>query len=217
MARHEQAKETIENILEQHEYQIYYEDHRSFLKKVWDKLTTWVGDWLKEWFASFEPDSTASNVIVSLIIFTLLVSIIVGAFLIINKMIQNKRLGKRKPFRTQDIEWQYHEHLYEVERQEKNENYPLATRHLFLALLLLLHDKGWLEKKNWKTNWDYDKELRQSDHYLADKFYQTALYFEQITYGEQAAYLEEYQVYKTKVLQWIKQLEPDRKQKEAGE
>ena len=90
------------------------------------------------------------------------------------------------------MNWTSQRHLEEAKVQENIEDYRLSTRHLFLALLLSFHEKGLLEARIWKTNWDYYDELRKVDQSKADQFYQFAQFFEEVTYGERTVMKNEY-------------------------
>jgi len=81
-------------------------------------------------------------------------------------------------------DWSSIDHLQEANRLETEQAYAKATRHLFLSFLLILHEKELLEARMWKTNWEYYAELQAAKSNLANDFYQVALIFEEVTYGE---------------------------------
>jgi len=69
--------------------------------------------------------------------------------------------------------------------------YTLALRLLYLALLRQLAAAGLIRWKKGKTNQDYERELRSSDHAAA--FRQLTAIFERIWYGEMQLEVGAYQ------------------------
>lgn len=63
-----------------------------------------------------------------------------------------------------------------------NKQYKLSIRYLFLKSLKLLSDKGFIELRNNKTNYQYINEIKQNK--IADAFKITTNRFEWIWYGD---------------------------------
>ncbi len=211
-------QEQLNDILSKQEYQVYYQDNRSFLERIWDRITEWIGDILTKLFDSFDSTSTAGNLIIVLI--TLLVSAVVifGIIALVMFTVRKRRLSKQRPFEMSDeLEWNYHNHLQAATDYEAQANYRLATRHQFLAMLLIFDTYHLLQAKQWKTNWDYYDELKQSNKPLAVDFYNLALFFEKVTYGEQSITADDYQTYKTQTSRWIDSILNQSDTKEIGE
>jgi hypothetical protein len=120
--------------------------------------------------------------------------------------IKRKRtLRHRKPIQTKnEMEWSYRRHVSEAKKNESLEEYTISTRHMFLALLLYYHEKEWLKARIWKTNWDYYDELRKIDQEEANQFYNLALLFDEVTYGERIVIKEEYFKYRDEVSSLLK-------------
>lgn len=199
-----EAREQLEKILDQQEYQAYYVDSRNTLQIWWDEFKAWLADLLSRLFPSMENTSgTAGNIMVLVII---LVIIVLAAF-VITYFVRSNRFGrnkKYKPFQSGvELEWSFQQHVDESKKFEEMEDYSLATRHLFLGLLLKFHERQWLEAKIWKTNWEYYDELRREQKELAEFFFNFALLFDRATYGKQKIEKDEYLFFRDIALKWI--------------
>jgi hypothetical protein len=64
----------------------------------------------------------------------------------------------------------------------ENKQYKLAIRYLFLKSLKLLSEKGFIELRNNKTNYQYLSEIKNNQ--IADVFRNTTSSFEWIWYGD---------------------------------
>jgi len=200
----DKAREELEEILNQKEYQDYYEDQRNFIQIWWDKLKQWFGELLSDLFSGFNPSSDfADTVLVIIIGVAVLLACLVG-FLIFRSVKRKRTFNTHQPLQSVDeMEWSVTEHLKEAKRQEREENYSLATRHQFLALLLYFHERKWLEAHVWKTNWDYVNELKREDKQKAEAFYELARIFDEAFYGKRKIKHEEYLSYQKKVQKWL--------------
>ncbi|SFL94798.1 hypothetical protein SAMN04487943_105223 [Gracilibacillus orientalis] len=211
-------QEQLNDILSKQEYQVYYEDNRSFLERIWDRVTNWIGDILTKLFDSFEPSSTAGNLIIVLIVLIVSAVVIFGVIALIMFTARKRRLSNQQPFnKNNELDWNYDDHLQSARDYEIQADYRLATRHQFLALLLIFHEYRLLQANQWKTNWDYYEELKQTNKPLAVDFYNLALFFEKVTYGEQSITEEDYQTYKTQINRWIDSILHQSDTKEIGE
>src|SRR5690625_491519 len=200
----DKAREELEEILNQKEYQDYYEDQRNFIQIWWDKLKQWFSELLSDLFSGFNPSiDFADTVLVIIIGVAVLLACLVG-FLIFRSVKRKRTFNTHQPLQSVDeMEWSVTEHLKEAKRQEREENYSLATRHQFLALLLYFHERKWLEAHVWKTNWDYVNELKREDKQKAEAFYELARIFDEAFYGKRMIKHEEYLSYEKKVQKWL--------------
>ncbi|MGD6779425.1 DUF4129 domain-containing protein [Sutcliffiella horikoshii] len=199
-----EAREQLEEILDQQEYQVYYADTRNTLQIWWDEFKAWLADLLSRLFPSMENTSgTAGNIMILVII---LVIVILGAF-VITYLAKNNPFGrnkKNKPFQSGvELDWSFQQHVNEAEKFEEVGDFSLATRHLFLGLLLNFHERQWLEAKIWKTNWEYYDELRREQKELAEFFFDFALLFDRATYGKQKIEKDDYLSFRDIALKWI--------------
>lgn len=198
------AKQQLQNILSQDQYQVYYEDHRNFLQIWWDKAKQWVLDQLTNWFASFEPSNGLASIILIVIVVAILTLLVLVLFLSIRGLKRKRTFHDDQPLRAMRQQpWTFQGHLAEAERQESGKNYTYAVRHMFLALLFSFHEKGWLKAKSGKTNWEYYDELRKVNKDSAQAFYQLALIFDEVFYGEHEMKQDEYADYRDKAMGWL--------------
>ncbi|HET7657838.1 MAG TPA: DUF4129 domain-containing protein [Bacillales bacterium] len=212
MANAEEAKHDLQRILSQQEYRVYYQDHQSFLGYWWNRAKDWIADLLSRWFSSFEPSNGLANIILLALIAAILALIGIVLFHSIRTIRRKRTFRDPQPLLSMSEEqWTSSHHLSEAKRQETEGNYTYAVRHTFLALLLFFHEKGWLEARNWKTNWEYYDELAKVDKNSAEAFYHLALIFDQVFYGERQMQQEEYISYRDKAMSWLRKNETQRK------
>ncbi|WP_196493777.1 DUF4129 domain-containing protein [Ornithinibacillus caprae] len=200
----DKAKSEIEEILNNREYQVYYEDQRSIFDIWWDKLSAWFGDLLSKLFADLNPSSGFADTLLILLIGVVILLIAVAIFLSI-RLIRRKRVfQEHQPLLSKsEMEWSVNRHLKEAEKHEEMGDYSTATRHIFLALLLYFHEKEWLIAQVWKTNWEYFDELQKSNTNRASAFYRLAHLFDEVVYGERNLEEKEYIAYRQDALKWI--------------
>ncbi|MDC3414178.1 DUF4129 domain-containing protein [Aquibacillus sp. 3ASR75-11] len=204
MLQENKARDELQAILDGQEYQKYYND-KSMIEIWWENVKEWLADLLAKWFPSIEASgNTAGAIMVGIVVAVVIVLLIVLVLLFRNRQ-RARTFRNHQPIQSiNEMNWSYKQHLEEATKQEELGIYALSTRHLFLALLLYFHDKGWLEAKVWKTNWEYYDELLKVNQHRASAFYDLALLFEEVTYGERDLNHEEYDQYKSKIEKWLK-------------
>lgn len=218
MSSYQMERDQLNDILDQREYQIYYEDRRGIFQRIWDFFAEWIKKLLDLIFESFDPNTTLGNTLVTTIMVVLLIIVVVGILATTIIIIRKKRLATHRPFdQPVNQNWGWNDHLQAAQQYADESNYRLATRHQFLAFLLFLNHTDWIETKRWKTNWEYYDELRERKKELAIDFYQFALFFERITYGEQEVTINDYEPYQKEIKQWINQIQSQTENKEIGE
>ncbi|MBU9710500.1 DUF4129 domain-containing protein [Evansella tamaricis] len=197
------ARDDLKEILNQREYQIYYEDSRGFLQLLIDRIQEWIAEQLLKLFPAITPSSGVSG-----FVFIILILITVGILIfILFKLIERstrKRSLHDKPLQHEnELKWTVEQHLDEAKKQEEIGDYSIATRHMFLALLLYFHGINWLEARIWKTNLEYYEELKEVNLESASFFYEFVLLFDEITYGDRQVKEEEYKQCKDEALIWL--------------
>lgn len=206
MANIDETKEKLQDILSERAYQIYYEDNRNFLQVWWDKAKNWVTEQLEKLFNSYEPSSGMVEVVMVGVILLVVILVGLGIFLAVRRTRRKRKFHDRQPLTsTNEMSWSFHHHLSAANEQEKQQNYQKATRHMFLALLLYFHEKGWLQARSWKTNWEYYAELKNVNQQSADQFYHLALLFDEVVYGERVMQKDEYIKYREAAMNWLEQ------------
>lgn len=210
----DQAREKIEEIVNTEEYLKYYEDNRGFLERWWDSVVEWFNELLSKIFGSISPANgfvTGLVIVIAIIVITL---VLLAIFFLLRHY--RRKLHYREHhqlYSKQEKDWTHVEHLSEADKQEARGNLQLATRHLFLALLLNFHERGYVEARISKTNWEYFEEIKQQEKVRAESFYKLARIFDDVVYGEQPVDSASYQSYKESVLRWV--LTSEQKQEEG--
>jgi hypothetical protein len=206
------AKEQLRAILNEEEYRVYYNDSKGLLETWWENTKEWIGNQLAKLLPSVETASAASVPILVTIIVIVLLLLSITAFLIFRNVKRNRLLRQQSILQSMmESNWSFQQHITEAKKQEALEDYMLATRHLFLALLLTFHERKWLEARIWKTNWEYYDELRRVDQSAAEKFYLLAAFFDEVTYGERTVLREEYLTFRQEAMHWLNQTGPEEK------
>ncbi|UOQ84199.1 DUF4129 domain-containing protein [Gracilibacillus salinarum] len=196
MSDYQKEREQLEKILQQDEYQVYQQDNRSIIEKIYDRISNWLSDLLDNLFQSFVPGSTTGNIIVVVLVISIAVILILGILAFTTFMVRKKKWSSYQPFeKDAELAWDYHQHMQMAATYETEANYPLAIRHQFLAMLLRLEEYQLLTIQQWKTNREYYEELNSRDRPIASSFYQLALQFEHATYGEKTVQQTDYAKY----------------------
>jgi NADH:ubiquinone oxidoreductase subunit 3 (subunit A) len=198
------ARDTLENILNRKEYRVYQNDIKGLIETWWERAKEWVADQLAKLFPTMESASSASGPVLIGIIVVVVLFLLIFTFFMVRNIRRNRTFREKKPLRSlKEMNWSYQKHIEEAKKQEELGEYTLSTRHLFLALLLFLHDKEWLEARIWKTNWEYYEELRKIQQQRADQFFLLANFFDEVTYGERKVSKEEYSKFSKEINQWL--------------
>ena len=194
------ARDELREILNQKEYRVYHES-KGIIETWWEKAKQWILEKLASIFPSVQVSDSAAGSVLIIVMVIVLLLLALSAFLLIRNHKRNRMLQKQKPLQSQqEINWTYRQHILEAERLEALGNFTQSTRHLFLALLLFFHDKGWLEARIWKTNWEYYEELRKVEQRKAQQFFKLARFFDEVTYGERKVNSEEYRQFHQDVM-----------------
>ncbi|WP_413299270.1 DUF4129 domain-containing protein [Bacillus sp. 1P10SD] len=198
------ARNTLENILNRKEYRVYQDGTKGLLETWWEKAKEWVTDQLSKLFPSMESASSASGPVLISIIIVVVLFLLIFTFFMVRNIRRNRTFREKKPLQSlKEMNWSYQKHIEEAKKQEELGEYNLSTRHLFLAFLLYLHDKEWLEARIWKTNWEYYEELRKIQQHRAEQFFLLANFFDEVTYGERRVSKEEYSKFSKEINQWF--------------
>jgi hypothetical protein len=198
------ARDQLEDILDGKEYKAYLQENQGWLSSWWERAKEWIQEMLGKINPAFEPTSGgASGILIAVIV--IIVAVLLGfAFITVRNGVRRRKFRSHKPFQSMnEMEWSYSSHLEEAHKQETLGDYPKATRHMFLALLLYFHEREYLEARVWKTNWEYYDELSKVNLKWAERFYRLALLFDEVAYGEYEISENEYLHYKQEALDWL--------------
>lgn len=197
-------REKLQEILNEKEYQVYYNDSKSIFTIWWEKAKKWIAEQLSKLVPSLESAESAAGPILIVIIIIVIALLGVLAFFLIRNSRRKRKFRDHKPLQSlNEMNWTFQKHLSEASRLETLEDFTQSTRHLFLALLLYFHEKEWLEARIWKTNWEYYAELQKVNKQWADQFYYLATIFDGVTYGEKKVQKVEYLRFRSDVMTWL--------------
>lgn len=198
------ARDELEKILNETEY-TNYSDQPSTIFSIWlEKAKNWIADQLAQLFPSLEKTSMLAGPILTIIIITLLLVMVTILFFVVRNRSRKRKFRETSPIQSKrEIDWSYQMHVTEAMKQEDLEKFSLATRHLFLALLLYFHEKEWLEARIWKTNWEYYEELKKVNQQSADQFQHLSYFFDEATYGEREVQKEDYVQFQKEVMEYL--------------
>ncbi|WP_010530896.1 DUF4129 domain-containing protein [Lentibacillus jeotgali] len=204
MAKTDNKQKQLQEILDQNEYQIYYEDNRNLLEVWWGRLTNWIGEQLAKVFSGLEPSSGFADLVLIIIIAAVLILVGFVVYQRVRQTRSSRGFTEIKPLESlNETKWTYNDHLQAAQNQERTGDYTVAARHMFLALLLYSHEKEWLKARNWKTNWEYLAELKHVNKHLAESFRQLALVFDEVVYGERVLEQDDYIRYRNETMKWL--------------
>ncbi|WP_335869085.1 DUF4129 domain-containing protein [Bacillus sp. 2205SS5-2] len=204
MINESKAKEKIEQIVDEEEYQAYYQNSEGLLVSLWEKVKEWLLDLLVRLFPSLNPTSDTSTVLLIVLIVLFVGVLLLVLFTLSRNKLSKRRFHQNKPLENQgELHWSFQKHQEEADVHANQRSFSLATRHLFLALLLYFDEKQWLQTKIWKTNWEYYEELRKVNQIIAEKFYRLALLFDEVAYGEHTVTEEEFRQFQAQVMEWL--------------
>ncbi|MEH7123183.1 DUF4129 domain-containing protein [Bacillus sp. JJ1773] len=204
------AKDELQRILDGKEYRVYYNDSKSMIEVWWEEAKKWMAEQLSKLFPSFEPTSGASGFILIVILIIVVVLLSISVFIIARNTKRNRMLRDQKPLQSmKELNWSFQQHLLEAKKLEALGEFTLSTRHMFLALLLYLHEKEWLEARIWKTNWEYYDELQKVNARWAELFFHLAQLFDEATYGEREIMKVEYDKFRSDAMYWLEELDAE--------
>jgi len=187
--------EELQKILSGREYSVYYDQKPNIIGQWLDKLKDWLANILDKILPKTgfwgEGASQWLAYTILLVFFLLVIFLVVY---MISRMVHRSVL-KHKPVSATELTLSYNSHLNKVDQYATEEEYDLALRHLFLALILLLDQEKLLEARVWKTNGEYYEELKNNDRKLAKTFYAIALKFEETMYGGKPITKTEFQLF----------------------
>ncbi|WP_316571405.1 DUF4129 domain-containing protein [Neobacillus sp. YIM B06451] len=201
-----EAKKELEEILKQDEYTVYSKPP-GFIEKWWNQAMAWLSDLLESWFPSLEQGSrsAAAPLLIAIIAIAVLLLAWIAYLLIRNS--RRKILNREyKPLQfSREIDWTYEMHMERASRLEAEGQLRAAVRHFFLALLLFLDEQKCIEARQWKTNWEYFAELGKSSRVDADRFYELASVFDEVTYGERQISNNDFLSFRSKIAAWLEE------------
>jgi hypothetical protein len=197
------ARENLEDILSQKEYQVYYREDKNTLADLLERLQDWLNRHLAKFLPKAEIREDASEWIsygmVGLgIAIVLLLLLMFSSKIVRENRYYSKPIGTESEFVQSPLS-----HLQEAEKRFAEGDLRSAQRHLFLAYLLRLDQLQWIEARAWKTNGEYLDELQGTRPEIAKTFRSLAFRFEATWYGGRQFSNEDYREYRQQVVSFV--------------
>jgi hypothetical protein len=197
------AREDIENILSQKEYQAYYREEKNTLADLLQRLQDWLNRYLGKWLPEPEIRESTSEWISYGMVGLGIAMVLLLLFLFSSKVVRENRFYS-KPIGTEsEFILTPQSHLEEADKRLEEGDLRSAQRHLFLAYLLSLDQHQWIEAKAWKTNGEYFDELQGKQLDIATMFHTLASRFEATWYGGRPLTKEDYVEYHQQVVNFV--------------
>ncbi|MCL1791967.1 MAG: hypothetical protein FWG40_11620 [Peptococcaceae bacterium] len=229
----EQARRDLEEILSADEYAGFENGFVSFGQSSSPQappletatpveLPAWLNQflqWLEDFFSKLFPDIPMQGPfwIAILAIFVALFAVFI--VWLIRRLRRDAHLRKKSPGETSVKDKTYDECFSEADDWASRRDYAQAIRFLFLAFIVFLSQKGWIQLRSWKTNGQYLRELRAcreqigqdgNDNHpekdassLYREFSLVAGSFEDVFYGGYPPTSEMYTLCRDRAVAWI--------------
>ncbi|MFX3632633.1 MAG: DUF4129 domain-containing protein [Candidatus Pristimantibacillus sp.] len=186
-----EEKEKLEQILSRDEYAVHLNP------KEPNPIFKWLKNRLEDLLDLFPdvpmPPGTPMVLVYMLLGIVLLVLGVVVIWIVRNMIVrrQGRRLGV---FRNDgEMERSSRMQLEEARRAADDGHYEEAIRLMFLALLLMMDEQGWVRAEKWKTNYEYAEELNDRQPAVGESFELAAKLFERVHYGKVIAGRQDYE------------------------
>ncbi|WP_134684463.1 DUF4129 domain-containing protein [Brevibacillus migulae] len=178
----EQDKQQLREILQGEEFRVYQGEGKNVLQDWLDAFLKW----LSELFDLPEMPASTGNVATYLILFVVLAALLWLIIWLTRKLFRQHRA---KGFMLQPGEEsiRYADYLQLAKQQGESGNWNEGIRFAFLALLFYLQEREWVQVEKWKTNWEYQDELRERNREWVPFFRMQAQHFERVWYGRREA------------------------------
>jgi hypothetical protein len=198
-----QAREELERILSEKEYQVYYKSNQNFLMDLLDRIQRWLESVLEKLFPNIEIQPQTPEWMsygVAAIGITIIVILLI---LVARSFIREGRFKKQPVATTDELVSSTAQHLQKGQQLADNGEYRFALRHVFLAYILYLDEKNLIEARAWKTNLEYHQELSERLQHTAEVFYSFSKVFEEVMYGKRPITKDDYEQYVKQVTDWM--------------
>ncbi|MDR2736323.1 MAG: hypothetical protein LBB49_02030 [Gracilibacteraceae bacterium] len=170
----EQAKRDLEEIMSADEYSGYEDGFvssgqmssrqaPSLEESTPVELPGWLRDflqWVQDIFDGLFSGVTIHGNFWAVILALCLVVFVVFVVWLILRMKRDARLRTKVSNKVSDVNKTCDECFSEADDYAARHDYAQAIRLLFMAFIIFLNQKGWIQLRSWKTNGQYLRELR---------------------------------------------------------
>jgi hypothetical protein len=189
---YDEEKEALRGILSGDEYTAYATPEGGEGQNL---LLYWLErllDKLGELFPQLEMTGGSEKALTYVIIGVGVVLLAGLVFFLVKLLWVERKLKQKAAMSEEELERPPADLLSLARRTADSGDLREATRLLFLALLLALQEREWLEVRPWKTNWEYAEELSGKSSPWLDIFRESALRFDTVWYGHRSITPEEF-------------------------
>jgi len=178
----EQDKQELLEILNSEEFRAYQGEGENVLEKWMDAFLKW----LQELFDFPDMPASTGNIATYLILFAVLAALLLLIVWLARKLLRHHQ-AKRMLLQPGEDSIRYADYLQLAKQQGEFGNWNEGIRYAFLALLFYLQEREWVKVEKWKTNWEYQDELRERNREWVPFFQRQAQQFERVWYGRRKA------------------------------
>lgn len=180
-----EEKEKLEQILSRNEYAVHTNP------KEPNPIFKWLENRFKDLLDLF-PDVSmppGAPMVLAYMLIGIVLLVLAGVVIWTVRTIILQRQGRRPGvFRNDgEMERSSRMQLEEAGREADEGNYQEAIRLMFLAMLLMMDEQGWVRAEKWKTNYEYAEELNDRQPEISESFELAARLFERVHYGKTSA------------------------------
>ncbi len=201
-----EAHKAIQAILSQKDYQVYYKTNQNVWTQVWNKMKQAIQDFLQRLLPGIHINESTSQWVMYVVVGLILLFLIYLVFKLWSNFTKTGRFRYRAFSNQAELAQTVSSQLKAAQEFSDHDEFKLATRHTFLALILLLNETDRIQAKPWKTNYEYALELQSQNKADADQFTQFARFFDEIFYGNHAIEQDGYLHYHRGVTDWMSHL-----------
>lgn len=195
-----EVKKQLEDILSDDEYQVYYREHEaSLLAMLEEFVERYFGNLLRKMFPQSEiPEHLTSWIayILMAVCLVVLVGMLVSFY---RKLVPEMKYKPGSAGSEEDFSMSVETHLEAADQYARNGDYREAIRRLFLAMLLRLDEKQWIQARAWKSNGEYCDELLDSAPEYAQRFREVSAVFDETFFGGRRMAQQEYHHFRMQV------------------
>lgn len=195
----EKAREELERILSEPQYQVYYRSDQNVLFTGLERLQNWLFDVLQKYFPETKAVSNAAEWMAYGILGVVILLLLLFLYRLSTRFVREGRLREKPVGTAAELTWSAREHLTAADRLAEKEEFQAALRHMFLAFILYLDQTNWIDAKPWKTNGDYYDEIKDHHKERAETFYVLALKFDETLYGGRPVSKEDFDTYREQI------------------
>ncbi|MUT64631.1 DUF4129 domain-containing protein [Paenibacillus sp. NEAU-GSW1] len=157
-----------------------------WLRKIWEKFIDLI---------SVAGVPQGASELFAYVLLGLVLLLLAAAVVWLGRRLLQQRAGRKPEYFSSTDELLKSSRVQHeaAKKQAEQGQYDEAVRLMFLALLLMMDEQGWVRAEKWKTNFEYAEELDNRTPELVETFKLAAAIFENVHYGKKAANAGDYE------------------------